>query len=34
MTIGATGVWVSASSATRLRWSPELTVRHRIESKS
>ena len=32
MTIGATGVWISASSATVLRWSPELTVRHRIDS--
>lgn len=28
----ATGVWISASSATMLRWSPELTVRHRIDS--
>jgi len=27
-----TGVWISASSATVLRWSPELTVRHRIDS--
>jgi len=26
------GVWISASSATVLRWSPELTVRHRIDS--
>jgi len=28
----ATGVWISANSATVLRWSPELTVRHRIDS--
>ena len=27
-----TGVWISASSATVLRWSPEITVRHRIDS--
>ena len=27
-----TGVWISASSATVLCWSPELTVRHRIDS--
>jgi hypothetical protein len=27
-----TGVWISASSAMVLRWSPELTVRHRIDS--
>ncbi len=27
-----TGVWISAHSATMLRWSPELTVRHRIDS--
>lgn len=27
-----TGVWISASSATVLRWSSELTVRHRIDS--
>jgi hypothetical protein len=27
-----TGVWISANSATVLRWSPELTVRHRINS--
>ena len=27
-----TGVWISADSATVLRWSPELTVRHRIDS--
>jgi hypothetical protein len=27
-----TGVWISASSATMLRWGPELTVRHRIDS--
>ena len=27
-----TGVWISASSATILRWSPEFTVRHRIDS--
>lgn len=26
------GVWISADSATILRWSPELTVRHRIDS--
>ena len=32
MTVGATGVWISASSATVSRWSPELTVRHRIDS--
>ena len=32
MTIGATGVWISASAATVLRWSPEITVRHRIDS--
>jgi len=32
MTVGATGVWISASSATVPRWSPELTVRHRIDS--
>jgi hypothetical protein len=29
---GTTGVWISANSATVLRWSPELTVRHRIDS--
>jgi len=29
----ATGVWISATSATVSRWSPELTVRHRIDSK-
>ena len=28
----ATGVWISANSATVLRWSPEVTVRHRIDS--
>ncbi|HEY8868476.1 MAG TPA: hypothetical protein VIM30_03705 [Candidatus Limnocylindrales bacterium] len=28
-----TGVWISANSATVLRWSPELTVRHRIDSR-
>ena len=28
----ATGVWISANSATVLRWSPDLTVRHRIDS--
>jgi hypothetical protein len=28
----STGVWISANSATVLRWSPELTVRHRIDS--
>ena len=27
-----TGVWISANSATMLRWGPELTVRHRIDS--
>jgi hypothetical protein len=27
------GVWISADSATVLRWSPELTVRHRIDSR-
>jgi len=27
-----TGVWISANSATMLRWSPELTVRHHIDS--
>ena len=27
-----TGVWISATSANVLRWSPELTVRHRIDS--
>jgi hypothetical protein len=27
-----TGVWIFANSATMLRWSPELTVRHRIDS--
>jgi hypothetical protein len=27
-----TGIWISADSATMLRWSPELTVRHRIDS--
>ena len=27
-----TGVWISANSAMVLRWSPELTVRHRINS--
>ena len=27
-----TGIWISANSATMLRWSPELTVRHRIDS--
>jgi hypothetical protein len=27
-----TGVWISANSATVLRWSPELTVRHRVDS--
>jgi hypothetical protein len=27
-----TGVWISANSATLLGWSPELTVRHRIDS--
>ena len=29
---GTTGVWISANSAMILRWSPELTVRHRIDS--
>jgi hypothetical protein len=28
----ATGVWISAASATVLHWSPEHTVRHRIDS--
>lgn len=27
-----TGVWISADSATVFRWSPELTVSHRIGS--
>ena len=27
-----TGVWISSSSATILRWDPELTVRHPIDS--
>ena len=27
-----TGTWITANSATILRWSPELTVRHRINS--
>jgi hypothetical protein len=27
-----TGIWISADSATVLRWSPEFTVRHRIDS--
>jgi hypothetical protein len=27
-----TGIWISADSAKVLRWSPELTVRHRIDS--
>ncbi len=27
-----TGIWISANSATILRWDPELTVRHRIDS--
>ena len=27
-----TGVWMTADSATVLRWSPELTVRHGIDS--
>ena len=27
-----TGVWISADSATVLGWSPELTVRQRIDS--
>ena len=27
-----TGVWISADSAAVLRWGPELTVRHRIDS--
>ena len=27
-----TGVWISASSATGLRWSPEITVRHRMDA--
>ncbi len=28
----ATGLWMSAGSATVLSWSPELTMRHRIDS--
>jgi len=28
----ATGVWISANSARVVRWSTELTVRHRIDS--
>jgi hypothetical protein len=28
----ATRVWIFADSATVLRWSPELTLRHRIDS--
>jgi hypothetical protein len=27
-----TGIWISADSATVLRWSPELTARQRIDS--
>ena len=27
-----TGIWITANSATTLRWSPELTVRRRINS--
>jgi hypothetical protein len=27
-----TGIWISANSATVLRWGPELLVRHRIDS--
>jgi hypothetical protein len=27
-----TGVWISAHWATLLRWSPQLTLRHRIDS--
>jgi hypothetical protein len=27
-----TGVWISANSAAVLRWSPGVTVRHRIDS--
>lgn len=27
-----TGIWMTADSATIVRWSAELTVRHRIES--
>ena len=27
-----TGIWISADSAIVLRWSPEFTVRHRIDS--
>ena len=30
--IHTTGVWISAKSATVLRWSPQLSVRHRIVS--
>jgi hypothetical protein len=28
----ATGVWISANSATVVRWNPELSVRHRVDS--
>ena len=28
----ATGIWITANSAIMLRWSPELTVRQRIDS--
>jgi len=28
----ATGVWISADSASVVRWSAELTLRHRIDS--
>ena len=27
-----TGVFISANAATMVRWSPELTVRHRVDS--
>jgi hypothetical protein len=29
---GATGVWITANSATVLRWSPQISLRHRIAS--
>ena len=30
--IHTTGVWISANSATVLRWSPQVSMRHRIVS--
>ena len=30
--LGTTGIWISADSATMLRWNPEVTLRHRIDS--